>query len=156
DAAIRLQPENARAYLLRGNLRQSQDDLRGAAEDFQEAIRLDPALAEMLRNQGYEAETGSEANILPFPGRGGDHDEPDDTPIHKGVGEPALPGAIPGLRSWVQTGLFHGIVAGAFFGVVPEALALLLALLVYTPLFLGLFLSRFWGVRRSVLAGVLL
>jgi tetratricopeptide (TPR) repeat protein len=51
-AAIRLQPDYARAFYNRGVVRAGKGDLDGALQDYSEAIRLTPDFAEALYNRG--------------------------------------------------------------------------------------------------------
>ena len=51
-AAIRLQPDYAKAFSNRGLARVAQGDIEGAIRDFTEAIRLQPNLAVAFNNRG--------------------------------------------------------------------------------------------------------
>lgn len=50
--AIRLHPDNALAFIYRGDARQAKGDLEGALQDFDEAIRLKPDNAEAFLKRG--------------------------------------------------------------------------------------------------------
>jgi tetratricopeptide (TPR) repeat protein len=51
--AIRLKPDFAEAFNIRGFVRQSKGDLEGALKDYNEAIRLEPDSAEAFINRGF-------------------------------------------------------------------------------------------------------
>jgi tetratricopeptide (TPR) repeat protein len=53
DQAIRLVPNNAGAYSVRGVVRQSLGDGRGAVADLDQAIRLDPRSAQAFNNRCF-------------------------------------------------------------------------------------------------------
>lgn len=57
DKAIKLNPNSAHAYFMRGDLRLGHRELDMAIEDFRTAIKLDPrhARAYLMRSQAYEA-----------------------------------------------------------------------------------------------------
>src|SRR5687768_10113617 len=52
DAAIRINPNHARAYFNRGNAQLAQRDLDGAVRSFDQAIRLDPKNAASFLGRG--------------------------------------------------------------------------------------------------------
>jgi cytochrome c-type biogenesis protein CcmH/NrfG len=51
--AIRFDPNNAVAYLERGNSYYSQEDYDKAIRDYSESIRLDPKYAQAYQNRGF-------------------------------------------------------------------------------------------------------
>lgn len=59
----RLQPDDAEAFSTRGNVRRAKGDLEGALQDFCQAIRLKPSLAEVF-------ETAERPTITVSIGRG--------------------------------------------------------------------------------------
>src|SRR5690348_1428596 len=113
EEAIRIDPDNARAYVLRGNLRESLDDHEGARADFGRALQLDPEMVEVLRAQGYEPG-------LPVPSA------PTAPPVIETVGEEETELGEPlprrghpspgGTRYWVYPAVVHGAFAGGLFG----------------------------------------
>jgi tetratricopeptide (TPR) repeat protein len=52
NQAIRLNPDDARAYYNRGNSYRKQGDYQSAIADFNEAIRLNPNLVEAYYDRG--------------------------------------------------------------------------------------------------------
>jgi tetratricopeptide (TPR) repeat protein len=48
--AIRLRPNYAEAFLIRGLARKEKGDLEGALRDFDQAVRIDPDYAALCRN----------------------------------------------------------------------------------------------------------
>jgi tetratricopeptide (TPR) repeat protein len=149
DEAIRLEPNDARAYLLRGNVRQAQEDDAGARSDYQHAVRLDPGVAEVLPGREDEADSSADGLAPATPG------EEDADAVLEAPGTLEVPTA-GGLRSWLVPATMHGLLAGAFYGWISSPFAVGLALFLFAPLLLGLFLGRSLGLRRAALAGTLL
>ncbi len=155
DEAIRRESDNARAYLLRGDIRQSEDDFDGADDDFATAVRLDPAVADTLRAQGYEP--GPEEEHLPdlagLPelGAGGPFPYPEDQGPSFGP-----PGRGGGLRAWIMPAGGWGAIMGAVYGALSDTFAAALALLLFTPLCLSLLFRGRVRYRQTVPGGLLL
>lgn len=65
--ATTIDPTFAEAYGLLGLIYMDMDDRREADENFQRALRLDPASSELANNYGwYLCQTGREADALPY------------------------------------------------------------------------------------------
>jgi len=59
--AIELQPDSARALRNRGMARKRLEDMRGATDDFSQALRLDPALSDARQLRRFVAEQRRQA-----------------------------------------------------------------------------------------------
>jgi tetratricopeptide (TPR) repeat protein len=64
DRALALDPQDAKAYAMRGELREAAGEQEGALEDYRRALDLDPALPE-LAARITEIETGLKEAALP-------------------------------------------------------------------------------------------